>query len=446
MKDLKSACFRRLLLDTILLVIHLNISLKVMPWRIVSVVVLEMDSRSLLESLVMDLVDNWRDESHTQYIGWKLLHILQTNKENVISLLDNKTVIVNLYFVIFEVILKYDFRLIFARINKIIASTPHGNSMFLFHYMTAKQGHGIYKYIRLNLKMNNIEFFDMLLKVRASYGKRREFRLDYHNVSETGYAWLAHNKVALYRDYFVREELNMKLCTLVLSELFGSLIGPHAVKDTFCKNNGLIVLMNLINKKSWDISEDVTSRTVLLCNVIGFLFETEALNVLTISIDDDVRIFENIIEVILKNENDGCIIESALALLLKSLRFFGGSTKSATSPAFVIDTVNGVKTIHSDNMNIYQSSGILQMMISAGEKKAEESGLHSQTGHRSIRWKTWVRENRRKQRAQSTKEKASRMPASSVSASQLPENDRPSRANSLNLNTSGTEIANKDFS
>lgn len=143
----------------------------------------------------MKLVDNWRDESNAKYIGWKLLHNLQTSKENVFSLLNNKTAIVNLYFVIFKVILKYDFRLIFAKISKIIASAPHSNSMFLFQYIVEKQGHGIYECIRLSLEMNDVEFFTLLLKARASFGKQREFRLDYNNISKTGYAWLAHTKL-----------------------------------------------------------------------------------------------------------------------------------------------------------------------------------------------------------------------------------------------------------
>lgn len=88
----------------------------------------------------MDFVDNWRDESRTRYLGWQLLHILQTDKENIFAILEDKTVIANLYFVIFRVILKYDFRHIFAGINKIVPSTPHPNSMFLFQYMTGNQG------------------------------------------------------------------------------------------------------------------------------------------------------------------------------------------------------------------------------------------------------------------------------------------------------------------
>lgn len=127
--------------------------------------------------------------------------------------------------------------------------------------------------MHLSFEINDFQLLDILLEVRASFGKLTEFRLKYNNVSETEYAWLVQNKVALYRDYLDRENINIKICTLVLKDLFSSLsiIGQHAIKDTFCKNNGLVILMNIVKKTSWSTSENLTTRTVLWCFVIGTL-------------------------------------------------------------------------------------------------------------------------------------------------------------------------------
>lgn len=73
-----------------------------------------MDTTSVTEQLIYDLVDDWRDENRTKYIGWKLLRHLQASQSEIHGILENKTLIVNLFSVILEIILKYEFRITFA--------------------------------------------------------------------------------------------------------------------------------------------------------------------------------------------------------------------------------------------------------------------------------------------------------------------------------------------
>lgn len=395
-----------------------------------------MDNYSLTQSLVMDLVDNWRDESHTHYLGRRLLDILKADKENVISILDSRTVIVNLYFVIFDIILTSEFRHIFARIVQMVASTPHFNSMFLFGYITGKKGDAIYDCIRLGLETSDFQLLDILFQVRANLGKQSEFRLEYTDVSKTGYARLTHNKVALYRDYFARKTVNIKICSLILKDLYSSLVGQNPIKDTFCKKNGLNTFVNIVRAEYWKTSANLTSRTVLWCNVIGTLLEAEAKDVSHISTNDAISVCKNTMDVIVEYESDSSVIEAALALLLKTYRFLGDSAKSIDNCKSTVDIVMRVKSMHSNNINIYQNCAILQMMTTAVSKVGDENELTTKprTGHRSSRWKSWVRDNRRQRRAQSSKNFTTTSSASDYSKRQSPEYDKSSRAASANIN------------
>lgn len=102
-----------------------------------------MDDLAFTEYLVYDLVDNWRDEPRTKYTAWSSVRLLQADHKNVLAILGNKTVLFNLFSVIFEAIMKYNFRTLYVRIFSILIGTPPSDSMFIFQHITSKKGHFI---------------------------------------------------------------------------------------------------------------------------------------------------------------------------------------------------------------------------------------------------------------------------------------------------------------
>lgn len=373
-----------------------------------------MNSFRQAENLVLDLVDNWRDEWMAKYIARKLLLLLQLDKNSVLEVLGNRTIILNLLDVIFCAILKYNFRIQFLGVLKLLMCASHPNTMFMFEQITSNKGHYIYDILHISLATNDITLLAAITGIRAKAGKHPKFRIDYDNINKTGYAKLAHDKIVLYRHYFSRLNLNEKICILVLKDLFGSISGQPALKHTFCKCNGIKRLLSVFDKICLNVSEKSAFACSALCNVIGTLLETDKCYG-SMVVDSDVKnVVENIIRVIKKYKNNTAVIEVALPVLSKSMKLLTESSEKMTTNTVSVAFVENVKSIHSGNLTVYQNCAILKMIIENGmERVGGGEGPKKRVGSRCSRSKTQTKASSKRSRANAAKDKTV-MPPSSI--------------------------------
>lgn len=365
-----------------------------------------MDDVAVTEDLVYDLVDNWRDEYRTKYIAFNLVHLLQADNRNVLAILGNKTVLLNLFSVIFEVIMKYDFRTLYVRVFNILMGATHSNSMFLFQHITSKKGHYIYEILRMSLDNNDVALLRESTEVRKKAGKQAQFRIAFEDVNKTGYGRLANGKITLYRDYFSRQNLNIEICVLIFSDLLASLTGQPALKHTFCMNSGWVQFMNVFNNPCFKTSETIISAFPAWCNVISTLLETNDLGSSPIPSYNAEQILKSMKGVI---ENFKCnvpAVEAALPVVMKSMNLLKRSDDNLEIRKFFSNAMSELKSLHSESMTIYQNCTIVEMLIAIdGPSTAKAESPTSRTESRSSRSRIRTEAESKKSRTLATRDK-----------------------------------------
>lgn len=330
-----------------------------------------MDTTSLTKQLIYDLVDNWRDPIQTKYIGWSLLRQLQATKSEIHTILENKTLILNLFSVLLETILKYEFRITFAQIFNILMCTPHRNSMFMFQHITSTRSPLIGAIVRLSLDIGNATLLKLFTEVRANAGKNQKFRTRHSDIDKTRYAKMAHEKISLYREYLSREHLNIDLCNVVLNDLFCSICGQSTLKDTFCDNDGWSKLMNALNYISSKGSAKYVTAVEICCNITCTLLENDSQQGQRIPPDHVSLLMDRASAITLMHKDSSRIVEVAISVLCNGVKMLQACDEKVTDAQSLLNIINEVKSIHTENIVINQSSGILKMMISDFSNRTE---------------------------------------------------------------------------
>lgn len=388
-----------------------------------------MDDLALTESLVYDLVDNWRDEHRARYVAWNLVHVLQADNMNVLAIMGNRTILLNLFSVIFEAIMKYDFRVLYVRVFNILMGTSHANSMFMFQEITSKKGHFIYKILLMSLENNDVALLRESTAVRAKAGKQGQFRIKFEDVNKTGYGKLARLKISLYRDYFSKQDLKIEICELIFKDLYGTLVGQPALKNIFCMHDGFANLLNLFNNPCFKSSDCLTSIIPSWCNVINTLLEVHELDPSTMCSLSVMQVLEKMKEVVEKEKGNVHSVEAALPVVLKSLKLMEKDVQNSEMNTFFSSLSDELKLLHRENMTIYQSCAIVKMVINKDcQKEANGDESKPRAESRSSRPRTRTKSASKRSRAIASRDNTIVTPRVSRNVLESPSNSRVLRS------------------
>lgn len=387
-----------------------------------------METTLLTEQLVYDVVDYWMDESHSKYVGWKLLHNLKTATSEVHATLDNRTLVINLFSVILETILKYEFRNTFAQIFNILLCTSHHNTMFLFDYITSTRSGLIGAIVQMSLDLDDAVLLKSFTEVRRIASKSEKFRTEHCDVNKTPYAEMAHRKVGLYRQYMSKETVNTDVCIVVVNDLFETMCGQPTLKDTFCEKNGWARLLDMMHYASTKASGSQLRIFEGCCKVASILVENYEQNGPRL-LPTQISVLLDIVCAILVTIKDySLVVEVATSVLCKTVKIVHASDGKVIDGHKISGIVNEVTSIHNENIIINQNCAILMIIMSdEGRDSTGRGELSSGARCRSGGGKTRSVSSSRKSRIQARREKTVAPSRTGGAGPSLAEN-RPSKA------------------